>query len=81
MKSLELARQNSKIVKKIVSIKPNISFKEKIGHSEMRVSRALSSKSRNIEQERENYRIKNKVQSMSSSLNNKGMIKDYRRSL
>ena len=81
-RSLELARQNSKIVQKIQSVKSSLSRKESFSKpNESRISSIYRNKSKIIEQERQNYRIKNKVQSMSSSLSSKLMDRDYHRSI
>jgi hypothetical protein len=41
----------------------------------------INSRSRVVEQQRENYRLRERVQSMNSSLNNKKLLEDYRRSM
>ena len=41
----------------------------------------INSRTKITEQSKENYRLKSKVRSMSSSLNNKKLLEDYRKSV
>jgi hypothetical protein len=80
-RSLEIARANSHIVKKIREVKPSVSFSEQGRKSESRYSRSMSDKNRLLERERENYRIKTRVSSVSSALKQETLMRDYNRSL
>lgn len=70
-------------MRKIESIKPAYVFRQSVDFSDRdsRSSNMINSKSRIVEQERANYRLKERVQSMNSSLNNKKLLDDYRRSM
>lgn len=83
-KSLEIARENTKIMRKIETIKPAYGFRQSLelaDRPENKSSHMINSRSRVVEQERENFRLRERVQSMNSSLNSKKLLEDYRRSI
>lgn len=83
-KSLEIARVNSNLVNKIQKVKPSICFRypePQKKASEARTSHSLNSRTKILEQERENSRMRSRVKSMNSSLNKENLLKDYNRSV
>jgi hypothetical protein len=71
-------------MRKIETIKPAYGFRQSLDPAdrpENKSSHMINSRSRVVEQERENYRLRERVQSMNSSLNNKKLLEDYRRSM
>lgn len=73
-------------MRKIESIRPAYGFRQSLDLAdrnlrENKSSHLINSRSKIVEQERENYRLRTRVQSMNSSLNNKKLLEDYRRSM
>ncbi len=81
-RSVQIKKENDKIAKKVESLKSAYSFRQSLtlNKRDSRTSNMLNTNSRTIEQQRQNFRLRERVMSMNSSLNSKKLIDDYRKS-